>query len=103
MMPIHVLDRLRSGKKTAHGLATVRGHGSRNYQIFTCLSPLRTMASPALQSNALANSGMFDGAPTARNFAGECGSEFRRTICSFSRVVPRQTRAQLRKKRWSSV
>ena len=36
------------------------------YQIFTWVSPLRTMASPGLQANALANVSMFDGAPIAR-------------------------------------
>ena len=47
------------------------------YQIFTCLAAARTIASPVLHWNALAKVGMFDGAPIARNFIGECGSAFR--------------------------
>ena len=39
----------------------------------------------------------------ARSEAGACGSVFRRSSASFSRMLPRHTRAQLRKKRWSWV
>ena len=73
------------------------------YQIFTCFPPSRTIASPLLHWNALANSGMFDGAPIARNFAGACGSVLSRVSCASGRMLPRQTRAQFRKKRWSWV
>ena len=74
-----------------------------NYQIFTCLSSPRTIASPGLHWNAVANAGMFDGAPIARSDAGACGSVFSRSKACFSRMLPRQTRAQLRKNRWSSL
>lgn len=50
---------------------------SADHQIFTRLSSGRTIASPALHWNALAKLGMFDGAPMARNFIGECGSALR--------------------------
>jgi hypothetical protein len=70
-----------------------------DYQIFTCVSGERTIASPGLHLNACANSGMFDGAPIARNCAGACGSVLSRVICASGRMLPRQTRAQLRKKR----
>src|SRR5690349_2436124 len=46
------------------------GRARSFYQITTCLSPLRTMPSPALHWKALAKAGMFDGAPSARNMAG---------------------------------
>src|SRR3546814_9376463 len=45
-----------------------RGSAARgvHHQITTFLSSPRTIASPALQSKASANAGMFDGAPTDR-------------------------------------
>ena len=46
----------------------------RDYQIIARLSSGRTMASPGLQPNALANSGMLETGPFTRHSAGECGS-----------------------------
>src|SRR3546814_5932325 len=78
-----------------------RGSAARgvHHQITTFLSSPRTIASPALQSKASANTGMFDGAPIARKLAGACGSVVRRTFNSSGVKLRRHTVAQLRKKR----
>ena len=47
--------------------------------------------------------GMFDGAPLARKFAGECGSVLRRTLSSSGVKLRRHTVAQFNQKRWFSV
>src|SRR3546814_15170778 len=58
-----------------------RGSAARgvHHQITTFLSSPRTIASPALQSKASANTGKFDGAPNARKLAGAAGSVVRCT------------------------
>src|SRR3546814_10814483 len=85
-------------KEGPHGAGLLPGVPRADYQIRTRWSSGRTIGSPALQPNASANTGMFDGAPIARNFAGACGSVLSRTSCALSRMLPRQTRAQLRKR-----
>ena len=45
----------------------------------------------------------FDAEPIARYCAGACGSELISTSSRSGRVLPRQMRARLRKKRWSGV
>src|SRR5690606_30691230 len=74
-----------------------------NYQMTTCLSPVRTIGEPALHWNAAAKVGRFDGAPMARNCAGACGSVARRTLAFSAVYLVRHTVAQLKKKRWSRV
>jgi len=53
------------------------GNEATDYQIFTCLSPERTIFAPGLHWNAVAKASMFDGAPIARSEAGACGSTLR--------------------------
>ena len=45
-----------------------------DYQMRARVLALRTIGSPSLQPNALANSGMFESGPFTRNLPGECGS-----------------------------
>lgn len=45
-----------------------------DYQMRARVLALRTMGSPSLQPNALANSGMFESGPLTLNLPGECGS-----------------------------
>src|SRR3546814_5096500 len=50
-------------KEGPHGAGLLQGVPRADYQIRTRWSSGRTIGSPALQPNASANTGMFDGAP----------------------------------------
>src|SRR6185437_8350621 len=79
-----------------------RANGT-DYQIFTSLSHVCIILSPALHWKACANCGMLAADANARTLAGACGSTFNSSSAVFSRAVPSQTRAELRKNLWSWV
>jgi hypothetical protein len=51
-----------------------RASAGTRYQMSVRASGVSTMASPAWQPNARANSGMFESGPTTRQCGSECGS-----------------------------
>src|SRR5580700_5528229 len=96
---------LRAGRANSHWKLRENRYGSRSkaHQIWQRIADGLAIASPSLQPNARANSGMLDGGAMARKRPNGCGFVFTIRRSNSGRSLDAQICANARKKRWSAV